>query len=135
MSIISIEKKLMFSSAHRLYNDALTESENEALYGHCVRWHGHNYTIWVTYRGEINPKTGLFINFYDLDEVLSTLTKKFDHLNLNEDVAELKSLMTTVENIAVVSWDLLKKARFGESLYNIRLEEIEGCVVEYSGPE
>ena len=55
--ITRIEK---FSASHRLYNPNLSEEENFNIYGKCANknGHGHNYTLEITLKGEIDPKTG-----------------------------------------------------------------------------
>ena len=46
---VLVTRREIFSAAHRLHSEKLSEEENKALYGPCnnVHGHGHNYTIEV----------------------------------------------------------------------------------------
>jgi len=66
--VVYIQRREVFSAAHRLYNDALSPEENQRLFGKCS-WdygHGHNFEVWVTVKGEVNPQTGFVMNLVDL---------------------------------------------------------------------
>ncbi|CAO3684139.1 unnamed protein product [Rhizopus stolonifer] len=53
-----------FSAAHRLHSTQLSTEENQILYGKCnhSNFHGHNYKVEITLKGEINPITGMVMN-------------------------------------------------------------------------
>ena len=44
-----------FNAAHKLYNPAWSKEKNEEVFGKCANenWHGHNYELYVTVKGEI----------------------------------------------------------------------------------
>src|SRR5690606_36130998 len=86
---VAVYRKEHFNAAHRLYNPAWTNEQNEAVFGKCnnPNWHGHNYEVVVKLTGEPDPDTGYV---YDM-KVLSDLIRRkvlvrFDHKNLNLDV-------------------------------------------------
>ena len=56
----SVYRKSRFNSAHRLHNLALSDLENEMIFGKCNRpnFHGHNYELIVKVTGEIDPISG-----------------------------------------------------------------------------
>ncbi|XP_006026718.1 6-pyruvoyl tetrahydrobiopterin synthase-like isoform X1 [Alligator sinensis] len=76
------------AAAHRLNSKSLSDAENKKLFGKCNQSHGHNYTVTVTVRGEINPISGMFMNIYTLQEHMQeAIMKPLDHKNLDQDVA------------------------------------------------
>lgn len=136
--MIYITRRECFSSAHRLFNPELSDSGNFEIYGKCSNpnWHGHNYIMYVTVRGEVNPRTGMVMNMKLLGDIVRRLvTDKLDHHNLNTDVDFLQGVITTSENIAIAAWnqlaDEIKKA--GAELYKIKIAETENNYVEYYG--
>ena len=87
--MIYITRKEHFNAAHKLFNPAWSEEQNNATFGKCANknWHGHNYELFVTVKGEINPDTGFVVNLKDLSTVIRTdVTEILDHKNLNLDV-------------------------------------------------
>ena len=62
--MIYITRKEHFNAAHKLYNSNFSHEKNLELYGICSNenWHGHNYDLIVTVKGNINLETGMFIN-------------------------------------------------------------------------
>ncbi|MCV9388144.1 6-pyruvoyl trahydropterin synthase family protein [Reichenbachiella ulvae] len=123
-----------FNAAHRLHNPNWSDEKNAQVFGKCnsPNYHGHNYELHVKVTGEIDPETGYV---YDI-KVLSDLIKekvieRFDHKNLNLDVAEFKELNPTAENIVVVIYDLLRKEIDDKYDLNIQLYETKRNYVEY----
>ena len=126
-----------FNAAHKLYNPAWDKEENEAVFGKCANenWHGHNYELHVTVKGEVSVETGFVIDA----KHLSTLIKQFvleelDHKNLNLDVSFLKDKMCSTENLSVAIWNQLA-SRLPENvqLHCIKLYETPRIFVEYFG--
>ena len=56
-----ISRTEKFSACHRLHSNLLSDEENLKLYGKCNNFHGHghNYTLEVILKGEVDPITGL----------------------------------------------------------------------------
>ena len=120
-----------FSASHRLYVDSLTKSENDTLFGKCVRVHGHNYVFEVTLTGKTDPKTGMIINLHDFKLILKDqIVDRFDHYHLN-DLAEFSDISTTVENVAMVIWQLLKKTPIASLLYEVKIIETPRNIAIY----
>ena len=67
--------------------------------------------------------------------VMEQVIDRFDHKYLNLDVEQFQSLNPTVENIAVVVWELLD-GRFEQSRLNkVRVYETPKTWADYSGDE
>ena len=110
--MIYITRIETFNAAHRLFNQNLSDEENMKIFGKCSNpnWHGHNYTLFVTVKGEINPKTGLLVNLKDLSFILKEyIIDKIDHKNINIEVDFMKNIFASTENIAVKIWEQIEK--------------------------
>jgi 6-pyruvoyltetrahydropterin/6-carboxytetrahydropterin synthase len=130
--IIYITRKAKFSAAHRLLNKKFAEDKNRKIFSKCYDLHGHNYHLEITLKAAIDPDTGMLINFTDLKEVIyRNIILKFDHKYLN-DLEEFKDVIPTAENIAYVSWQLLKPD-LGEKLYEVKVFETNNSFVSYKG--
>lgn len=126
-----------FNAAHRLYNPNWTDEQNEQVFGKCANqnWHGHNYELLVTIRGEADPDTGFLFDVKQLSQLIHThVIDALDHKNLNLDVPFLKGKMCSTENLAIAIWDRL--APFlpaGVALHCVKLYETPRIYVEYFG--
>ncbi|EGC35870.1 6-pyruvoyltetrahydropterin synthase [Dictyostelium purpureum] len=130
---VILTRREVFSSSHRLFSDSLSLEENKKVYGKCINSHGHNYTLEVSVKGEVNPDIGMFMNITELKEVIKTeVMDKLDHKNLEEDVPELKGIVTTTENLSIFIWDQLYK-HLKNFLYEVRILETENNFVVYRG--
>ena len=136
--MIYITRRERFSAAHRMFREDLSDSENLRLFGKCSNpnWHGHNYILEVTVKGEIRDDLGYFINLNTLRDVLNEkIVNKLDHKNLNLEVSFMEGKIATTENLAVAIWDELKPAieKEGALLHCIKIAETENNFVEYYG--
>ena len=126
-----------FNAAHKLYNANWEHSHNEAIFGKCANenWHGHNYELFVTIKGEPDADTGFL---YDAKK-LSHLIKQYildplDHKNLNIDVPFMQGKMCSTENLAIAIWQqLLPQLPATVQLHCIKLYETTKIFVEYYG--
>ena len=133
---ITVYRKAHFNAAHRLHNNALSESENKDIFGKCNNpyYHGHNYELIVGVTGEVDPKTGYLIDMKLLSDFIKSEVEEYlDHKNLNEQVEEFKTLNPTAEHIAYVIWQRLKRVLPEELDLKITLYETPRNFVEYSG--
>lgn len=136
--MIYIQRREQFSAAHQLYNPEWSEEQNEAVYGKCANanFHGHNYVLIVTVKGNVDPETGFVMNLSDLKHIIKTsVVDKLDHKNLNRDVPFMKGVLASTENLALAIWNILMPAisEYGVALHCVRLEETENNFVEYYG--
>lgn len=128
--MVTITRKIEFSASHLYHNPAFSTEENRRVFGKCnnPHGHGHNYTLEVTIAGRPDPVTGMVLDLVDLKDLLEQeVMKRMDHRFLNYEVAELKGMIPTCENIAVVIWNLLEpqiQRRFPRGrLHRVRLYE------------
>lgn len=136
--MIYITRKASFNAAHKLSRPDWTEEENTAVYGKCANpnWHGHNYQLYVTVKGEINPETGFLVDLKWLKDITNTaVVDKIDHMNLNLDVDFMKGKLASTENLAIAIWDELKPLieASDAQLHCIKIYETENNFVEYFG--
>jgi 6-pyruvoyltetrahydropterin/6-carboxytetrahydropterin synthase len=136
--MIYITRRERFNAAHRLFRPDFTDEKNLEVFGKCSNpnWHGHNYTLFVTVKGEIDPATGFLVNLKDLSELINTLViEKLDHRNINLEVDFMQGVLASTENIAVGIWNELKDPvrELGALLFKVELHETENNFVEYYG--
>lgn len=136
--MIYITRKEHFNAAHKLYNSSWTEAQNFEVFGKCANknWHGHNYELIVTVKGEVNKETGFVVNLKDLGDLIRVeITELLDHKNLNMDVEGLLNILPSTENLAIFIWDILKPkvTQMGAELHCVKLHETENNYVEYFG--
>jgi 6-pyruvoyltetrahydropterin/6-carboxytetrahydropterin synthase len=126
-----------FNAAHKLYNPAWSREQNEAVFGKCANenWHGHNYELFVTIKGEPDADTGFLFDVKKLSNIIKEhVLELLDHKNLNMDVAFLKDKMCSTENLAIGIWNqLLPHLPPGVVLHCIKLYETPRIYVEYFG--
>lgn len=138
MSLIYLSRRERFSAAHRLFKPGLSDRENMELYGQCANpnWHGHNYVLWITIKGENNPETGYVADLKQLSRIIKeNITDKLDHKNLNLEVDFLKGKIISTENLAIGIWEQLEPHinNLGVKLHSVKIQETENNVVEYFG--
>jgi len=110
-----------FEAAHRL---------PKVPAGHkCARLHGHSFKVELSFAGPVNPDTGWFIDFSDLEDAWKPLWQVLDHNYLNE-VPGLEN--PTSEVLSGWIWDRLKPVI--PSLDQVTLFETCDARCEYRGP-
>ncbi len=126
-----------FNAAHKLYNPNWSKEKNDEIFGACANenWHGHNFDLHVTVKGEINADTGFLIDAKKLKELIKEhVTSKLDHKNLNLDVDFLKNKICSTENLAEAIWQQLQpNLPENVQLHCIKLYETPRIYVEYFG--
>jgi 6-pyruvoyltetrahydropterin/6-carboxytetrahydropterin synthase len=126
-----------FNAAHKLYNPTWSKDQNDAVFGKCANenWHGHNYELYVTIKGETNPDTGFLYDVKKLSDLIKThILEKLDHKNLNIDVDFMKDKMCSTENLAKGIWGQLEpNLPLEVKLHCIKLYETPRIYVEYFG--
>jgi len=123
-----------FNAAHRLHNPTLGDDENRAIFGKCnsPNYHGHNYELAIHVTGPVDARSGYVIDLGVLSAMVKRLVlDRFDHRNLNLDVAEFAELNPTAEHIAVVIHDLLRAELPAHLDLQITLQETPRNWVRY----
>jgi 6-pyruvoyltetrahydropterin/6-carboxytetrahydropterin synthase len=136
--MVYLTRRERFSAAHRLFNPALSDEENEKIYGPCANpnWHGHNYILWVTIAGEVNPETGYVVDLKQLSRIIrEQVIAKLDHKNINTEVDFMKGQFISTENLAMGIWKELESwiSDLGIKLHAVKLQETENNTVKYFG--
>ena len=133
-----ITRRERFNAAHKLYREEWTQEQNEAVFGKCSNpnWHGHNYELFVTVKGEVDPKTGFVIDLKELKNIITTqVIDKLDHRNINMDVDFMAGKMASTEVLAMEIYKQLQPyiEAYQVKLHAVRLVETENNAVEYFG--
>lgn len=136
--MIYITRKEHFNAAHKLARPEWSKEKNEEVFGKCanVNWHGHNFDLYVTLKGEPSEITGFVIDLKVLSALIKDLVvEKLDHKNLNLDVEFMSGIMPSTENLAIKIWEQLEFeiSKHNCYLHSIKLFETENNYVEYFG--
>jgi 6-pyruvoyltetrahydropterin/6-carboxytetrahydropterin synthase len=137
MAIFHITRKEHFNAAHKLFNPKWTKERNDEVYGKCANenWHGHNFEIFVTVKGEPDPNTGFVIDAKLLSSIIKEhVIEVLDHKNLNLDVPFMQGKLCSIENLPYEIWNqLVPLIPAGVILHCVRLVETPRIFVEYFG--
>jgi 6-pyruvoyltetrahydropterin/6-carboxytetrahydropterin synthase len=137
MATVYLTRRERFNAAHKLWVDKWSKKKNKEVFGKCANhnWHGHNYELFVTVKGQPDPKTGFVMDAKVLRDLIKKyITDKTDHSNLNIDVDFVpKGMQPTTENMVILFWQQLEPHIKGCKLHSIRLHETENIFAEYLG--
>ena len=126
-----------FNAAHKLYNPSWSKEKNDEVFGKCANdnWHGHNYELFVTVKGEPDPDTGFLVDAKKLSIIINQhVIEKIDHRNLNLDVDFMQGKMCSSENLVIEIWNQLQpNLPANVQLHCIKLYETPRIYVEYFG--
>jgi len=134
--MIYLTRKCEFSASHYYHNPQWSDEENRRVFGKCanLNGHGHNYTLEVTVKGEIDPVTGFVVDLKELKDILNReVVDAMDHRHLNKEVPEFASTIPTSENIAIAIWQRLEQRLKVAKLHRVRLYELPDLFVDYYG--
>lgn len=138
MAVVYVTRRERFNAAHKLWNPEWSREKNFEVFGKCANenWHGHNYELYVTLKGEPDPETGYVADLKWLSDLINEkIIEKVDHKNLNLDVPFMKGIMASTENLGAAIWKELEPeiSEAGCQLHKIELRETENNYVEYYG--
>lgn len=128
-----------FNAAHKLFNPNWSEERNKEVFGPCSNenWHGHNYELIVTVKGQPDPETGFVIDLKQLSILIrKQIIEKVDHKNLNMDVPFMSGKLASTENLVIEFWNILAPLISTIStaqLHCLKLFETPRNFVEYYG--
>lgn len=139
--MVYITKQVHFCAAHRLFNPEWSDEKNKEIFGPCANenWHGHNFELHITVKGEPEEETGMVINFKLLKEMVNReVLDHVDHRNLNIDVPFMKGKLTSCENLIVAIWNILEplipeSTNDRARLHKLKLYETPTSYAEYFG--
>ncbi len=136
---VFITRQVHFNSAHRLHNPTKSQAWNKKQYGLCTNphWHGHNYVLEVTLRGEPDPVTGYVIDLGELKRILHrAVVDQCDHRNLNDEVPFLRGIIPSTENLVIAFWhEIAPCIPAPAALHCVRLYETPRNYAEFFGPD
>ncbi len=137
MPPVLLTKRIEFAASHRYGRPEWDDEKNRTVFGRCYNppAHGHNYLLELTVSGEIDQKTGMVVNLFDLKRVLLDVIEEFDHKNLNLDMPYFKDRIPTSENFAHVLWTKLATQRDIGALHTLRLCEDEDLYAEVTAAD
>jgi 6-pyruvoyltetrahydropterin/6-carboxytetrahydropterin synthase len=136
--MIHLTRRERFSAAHRMFRQDWNDKVNKEVFGKCSNpnWHGHNYILFVTVKGELSKEHGFVMNMNILKNIIQEkIIQKIDHKNINLEVDFMKDRIATTENLAVAIWYELKPfiEKEGVQLHCVKIEETENNSIEYYG--
>jgi 6-pyruvoyltetrahydropterin/6-carboxytetrahydropterin synthase len=134
--MVYLTRKAEFSAAHYYHNPELTAQENRRIFGKCnsPNGHGHNYTLEVTVKGEVDTRSGFVVDLKQLKDVMHReVLDALDHRFLNKEVPEFFTLIPTTENLAIVIWQRLAPKLKEAQLHRIRVYETPDLFADFYG--
>jgi 6-pyruvoyltetrahydropterin/6-carboxytetrahydropterin synthase len=136
--LIALTRRYRFPAAHVLRSPALSDAENERIYGKCANpnGHGHDYALEVTLRGQLDPRSGSMLPLDRLDALVrERVLDRLAYRLLNEEPWFARAV-PTAENIALAAWRELADAVAAEStarVVRVRLRETRRNAFECGG--
>jgi 6-pyruvoyltetrahydropterin/6-carboxytetrahydropterin synthase len=136
--MIYLTRRERFNAAHRMFRPDWDDDKNNEVFGKCSNpnWHGHNYTLFVTVKGELNHEVGYVLNLKTLSKIINeNVIDKMDHKNINLEVDFMQGKIASSENLAIAIWEVLEPSikMMGAELHSIKIEETENNTIEYFG--
>ena len=134
--MVYLTRKAEFSASHVYHNSAFSPEKNQRVFGKCnnPNGHGHNYTLEVTVKGAVDPRSGFVVDLKELKEIMSReVLDAFDHRFLNKEVPEFLTTIPTTENIAIAIWHRLAPKLRAAHLHRVRVYETPDLFVDVYG--
>lgn len=134
--MVYLTRKAEFSAAHYYHNPEFSAEENQRIFGKCsnLNGHGHNYTLEVTVKGEVDARSGFVVDLKELKDVMHReVIDAMDHRFLNKEIAEFLDRIPTTENIAISIWNRLEPKLHVAQMHRVRLYETPDLFVDYYG--
>lgn len=138
MPLVYVTRRERFNAAHQMYNPNWSREKNDEIFGKCANknWHGHNYELFITVKGEPDPDTGYCVDLKKVsDLVKAEVIEQLDHRNINLDVPFMKDKLASTENLTIEIWKILAPLiqDMGAELHELKLCESENNFVTYRG--
>ena len=107
MRRVRLTRRYRFPAAHVLASRALSQAENERVFGRCANpnGHGHDYGVEVSVEGSVDPISGRVARPEVLDSLFDEeIRERYSHRMLN-DLVRFAERVPTAENIALAIFD------------------------------
>src|ERR1700730_1202472 len=134
--MVYLTRKAEFSASHYYDNPEFNAEGGGRIFGKCnnPNGHGHNYTLEVTVKGEVDPRSGFVVDLRQLKETMSReVLEALDHRFLNKEVPEFFSKIPTTENLAIAIWQRLAPKLQAAQLHRVRVYEPLELFVDFYG--
>jgi len=134
---VRLERRYRFSASHLYRRPEWSEERNRASFGKCANLpgHGHNYRLFVTVSGDVDPETGFVVDLGALDGLVATrVLERLDHQHLNAALPEFGAGNQIPSSENLVRWihgQLADALPQGARLEKLRLEEDEDLAAEW----
>ncbi|MCP4373528.1 MAG: 6-carboxytetrahydropterin synthase QueD [Deltaproteobacteria bacterium] len=116
-----VTKIIKFETAHQL-----TDSYSKE----CQTMHGHSYKCEVTFENDVDPETGMIMDFKKIKEILKPVVDKYDHQAFTKDTFNCQN--PTAENMARDIFNMVDFATPPGLVKRVRLWETDTCYAEVS---
>jgi 6-pyruvoyltetrahydropterin/6-carboxytetrahydropterin synthase len=136
--MVYLTRKVEFSASHHYHNPEFSAAENQRIFGKCnnPNGHGHNYTLEVTVKGDVDRQTGFVVDLKQLKEIMNReVVDALDHRYLNKEVPEFANQIPTTENIAIAVWRRLQGKLKVAILHQVRIYETPDLWADFYGEE
>lgn len=136
--MVYLTRKAEFSASHYYHNPEFTAEENQRIFGKCnnPNGHGHNYTLEVTVKGQVDAHSGFVVDLKQLKEIMNReVLDALDHRFLNKELPEFRSTIPTTENLAINVWGRLEPKLRIAQLHRVRLYETPDLFVDFYGEQ
>lgn len=134
--MVYLTRKAEFSASHFYHNPEFSAEENKRLFGKCnnPNGHGHNYTLEITVKGQVDQRSGFVVDLKQLKELMNReVIDVLDHRFLNKEIAEFQERIPTAENLAISIWNRLQPKLNVAQLHRVRVYETPDLFVDYYG--
>jgi 6-pyruvoyltetrahydropterin/6-carboxytetrahydropterin synthase len=134
--MVYLTRKAEFSASHYYHNPEFSPEENRRIFGKCnnPNGHGHNYTLEVTVKGDVDRRSGFVVDLKELKDILNReVIDALDHRFLNKEVAEFQHAIPTTENLAIAIWKRLESKLQRAQLHRVRVYETPDLFVDFYG--
>jgi 6-pyruvoyltetrahydropterin/6-carboxytetrahydropterin synthase len=136
--MVYLTRKCEFSASHYYHNPEFTAEENRRIFGKCnnPNGHGHNYTLELTVKGEVDERSGFVVDLRELKQVLEhEVMDVFDHRHLNLEVPEFRNQIPTTENVAIAIWNRVEPKLKVAKMHRVRVYESPDLFVDFYGED
>ena len=132
----NITKQYKFCAAHRYWNEEWSKKENFDIFDEDIKVHGHNYDLYVTIKGPIDPSSGFVINLKFLNKIVkSKVINKLDH-SMIQDTDWFKDKQPSTENLVIFIWrQIVDEIDDPANLHCVKLRETGTIFTEYYGED
>src|SRR2546430_15223 len=132
--MVYLTRRAEFSASHYYHNPDFSSEENRRIFGKCnnPHGHGHNYTLEVTVKGEVNERSGFVVDLQELKHIMNReVLDALDHRHLNHEVPEFARQIPTSENLSLASCNQMQPRLAVARPHRIHLYETKDLLADY----